>query len=62
MNKNDENEIMARILTLRSITYVILLIGNVMALYIAGRFKRRYPHPKRINNFALIFKNVNISA
>jgi hypothetical protein len=32
-----------------------------MALYISGRFKRRYPQSKNISHFSLIFKNVTIS-
>lgn len=52
---------MTRIYTLRTIAYVILLIGNFMAVYTSGRFKRRYPQPKDISDFSLIFKNVNKS-
>ncbi len=52
---------MTRIMTLRTMTFVILLIGNLMALYTSGRFKRRYPQPKGINDFSLIFKNVHKS-
>ena len=55
----DKKEEMTRIMTLRTMTLVILLIGNLMALYTSGRFKKRYPQPKGINNFSLIFKNVN---
>jgi hypothetical protein len=32
-----------RLLTLRTIAFSILMIGNAMALYISGRFKKRYP-------------------
>jgi|JI9StandDraft_1071089.scaffolds.fasta_scaffold1662540_1 hypothetical protein len=52
---------MTRILTLRTITFAILLISNFLALYTAGRFKRRYPQHKKIHNFSLIFKNVRAS-
>ena len=41
--------------------YVILLIGNAASLYIVARFKRRYPPPKNISAFALIFKSINKS-
>jgi hypothetical protein len=58
--KTDYNATMTQLLTLRSITFVILIFGNFMALYIAGRFKRRYPQPKNISNFSLIFKNIRI--
>lgn len=49
---------LTRVLTLRSIAYIILLLGNFASLYLAGRFKRRYPQPRDITDFALIFKNV----
>jgi hypothetical protein len=36
------------------------MVGNTIALYVSGRFKRRYPQEKNISNFSLIFKNVTI--
>lgn len=57
MDKFQEYEAKTRILTLRTITFVILIIGNLMALYTSGRFKRRYPQQKDISTFSLIFKN-----
>jgi uncharacterized membrane protein len=54
-----DEESRGRILTLRSIAFAILIVGNIIALYTSGRFKRRYPQPKTISNFALIFHNVH---
>ena len=52
---------MVRLFTLRGMAYVILLIGNALSLYLVGRFKRRFPQPKGISDFAVIFKNVKVS-
>ena len=55
-------DIIIRLFTLRGMAYVILLIGNAVSLYVVGRFKRRYPQPKGISDFAVIFKNIKVSA
>lgn len=52
---------MARILTLRAIAFAILLGGNLIALYVSGRFQRRFPQPKNIRDFSLIFKNCKLA-
>ena len=54
-------DILIRLFTLRGMAFIIMLIGNAMSLYIVGRFKRRYPQPKKISDFALIFKNVRMT-
>jgi hypothetical protein len=61
MDKHDKDDLKARILTLRSIAFAILMIGNTLALYVSGRFKRRHPQPKNISNFSLLFKNADTS-
>ena len=61
MDKLKWQDSMARILTLRAIAFAIIIGGNLMALYVSGRFKTRYPHPKTIKDFSLIFKNCRSS-
>ena len=61
MKENGDQDELTRLFTLRGVAYVILLIGNAFSLYMAGSFKRRYPQPKNISDFALFFKNVKIT-
>jgi hypothetical protein len=60
MKAHDDTDTIVRLWTLRGIAYGILLIGNAAALYVVGRFKRRYTKPKDISAFSLIFKNLQI--
>lgn len=54
--------VVTRLFTLRGIAFIIMLLGNMVALYVVGRFKRRYPQGKGIADFAVLFKNVKVSS
>ena len=47
-----------RFFTLRSITFLILLIVNFLSLFIVKWFKIRYPPKTNIASFSLFFKNL----
>ena len=58
MKEEGQVDRIVRLFTMRGIAYIIMLLGNTCSLYLVGRFKTRYPQPKRISDFYLIFKNV----
>lgn len=61
MKEIEHHDVIVRLFTLRGMAFGILLFGNAFSLYLVGKFKRRYPPPKDISNFAIIFKNVKVS-
>jgi hypothetical protein len=56
-NEQDEGRAV-RFFTLRSVTFLILLICNALSMYIMKWFKVRYPDRIDASNFSLIFKNL----
>jgi hypothetical protein len=55
---NQDEATLARYFTLRSITFLILLITNALSLYVVRWFKIRYPNKVNVSDFSLLFKNL----
>lgn len=49
-----------RLLTLRGITFIILMLTNAFSLYVVKKFKGIYPSKITIADYSVIFKNTKL--
>lgn len=58
MNDRNDDSVIVRFLTLRSVVFLVLLMTNAGSMYLIKWFKIRYPSQTDVSDFSLIFKNL----
>lgn len=61
LKANEENDIKVRLLTLRGITFVIIMLTNALSLIVVKKFKQIHPTKISIADYSVIFKNTTLN-